>query len=129
MSLFYLLLILKNCSVKISGHVRTLCPINIFSKYQLNIYFSSLNLITFISKNEYVFKKLNVDIKNYQICFNPVLQNIATQSKQVFVKIYLKLLSSEFFLRKRGIDRVFFIANKLSKHSKIIFIVIGDKIV
>ena len=57
-SLFYLSdYIKKNSSIKISGHVRTLCPINIFSNYQLNIYFNSLSLITFISKNEYLHSK------------------------------------------------------------------------
>lgn len=131
-SLFYLsAYIKKNCSAKISGHVRTLCPLNIFSKYQLNIYFNSVHLVTFISKNEYVHsKKFNLDIKNYQICFNPTLQNIIPSSKQVILKKDLfKVAIIGNFSLERGIDRVFSIANKLSKHPKIVFIVIGDKIV
>ena len=58
------------------------------------------------------------------------MQNISSPSKQLILnKDLFKVAIVGNFSIERGIDRVFSIANKLSKHSKIVFIVIGDKIV
>ena len=94
-------------------------------------YLNSLNLITFISKNEYSHaKKLKIDINNHQICFNPVLNKVVTPSNQLVVnKDIFKVAVVGNFSLERGIDRIFSIAKKLSNYPKIVFIVIGDKIV
>ena len=130
--LFYLSNFLKNnTTIKISGHIRTLCPINLFSKFQLSNYIKSLNCITFISENEYQhIRSFKLHISNYQICNNPVFLNrVVIPDKTLTTIDGIKVAIVGNFSLERGIDRIFSIAKKLPKDSNITFIIVGDKIV
>ncbi len=132
-SLFYLAAFIKKySSIKISGHIRTICPTNYFSKLQMATYINSLDYISFISKNEFKhLQKLNIqNFTRYQICYNPVLlKNNIKAEKFILQTDGLKIAVLGNFSLDRGIDRVLSLAKKVPIKSNIKIIVIGDKII